>query len=147
MQTIDIADNIYPPSPNTYLRLWYFVKIQLYPDILSNKIGNRKWNYLSYSHCLVDDFMLWNFVKTPFLAKDIVFSVLHSQTGNGVIEIGNGFIWTIQWNSHWSVDNFRLWNFVKSPFLAKDMCFQCCTVKQEMELLNRKWNCLDLLVR
>ena len=92
-------------------------------------------------HCLVDDFMLWNFVKTPFLAKDIVFSVLHSQTGNGVIEIGNGFIWTIQWNSHWSVDNFRLWNFVKSPFLAKDMCFQCChsqtgngIIKQEMEL-------------
>ena len=48
MQTIDIADNIYPPSPTTYLRLLFFVKIQFYPDLLSIRVGERKWNYLDH---------------------------------------------------------------------------------------------------
>ena len=67
--------------------------------------------------------------------------MLHSQTGNGIIEIGNAIIWTIQWDSHWPVDNFRLWNFFKSPFLAKDIEFSVLhsqtgngNIKQEMEL-------------
>ena len=47
-----------------------------------------------------DDFRLWNFVKSPFLAKVIVFQGLHIQTGNGIIETGNRIIWTFQQDSH-----------------------------------------------
>ena len=68
--------------------------------------------------CPVDDFRLWHFPKSPFLAKCNGFVGFHSQTGNGIIKTGNGIIWTFQRDRHYPIDDFRLWNFVKRFILA-----------------------------
>jgi len=87
------------------------------------------WTFQLDSHCPVDDVRLWNFVKSPFLAKVIVFWGLHIQTGNGIIETGNRIIWTFQQDSHCPVDDFRLWNFVKRLILATDIMVQSSSKK------------------
>ena len=47
--------------------------------------------------------------------------VFLGQTGNRIIETGNGIILTFHGDGHFPVDGFRLWNFVNSPFLAGDI--------------------------
>ena len=47
------------------------------------------------SHFPVDDFRLWNFVKSSFLALDIVKIILPSKTGNRIVKTGNGIIFRV----------------------------------------------------
>ena len=47
--------------------------------------------------------------------------VFLGQTGNRIIETGNGIILTFHGDGQFPVDGFRLWNFVSSQFLARDI--------------------------
>ena len=73
------------------------------------------------SHFPIDDFRLWNFVNSSFLARDIVIISFLGKTGNRIVSTGNGIILTLWWVSHFPVDDSRLWNFVSSSFLARDI--------------------------
>ena len=70
---------------------------------------------------LLDDSMLWNYVKSSFQAKDIVITRFLGKTGNRIVQTGNGIILTFYLVRHFQVDDFRLLNFVSSSFLARDI--------------------------
>ena len=65
--------------------------------------------------------MLWNYVKSSFLARDIVITRFLGKTGNRIVQTGNGIILTFYIVRYFQVDNFRLLNYVNSSFLARDI--------------------------
>ena len=69
----------------------------------------------------LDDIMLWNYVKSSFLASDIVITRFLGQTGNRIVLTGNGIILTFYLVRHFQIDDFRLLNFVSISFLARDI--------------------------
>ena len=69
----------------------------------------------------LDDIMLWNYVKSSFLTRDIVMTRFLGKTGNRIVQTGNGIILTCYLVRHFQVDDFRLLNFVSSSFLARDI--------------------------
>jgi len=54
-----------------------------------------------------DDITLWNYVKSSFLARDIVITRFLGKTGNRIVQTGNGIILTFYLVRHFQVDDFR----------------------------------------